>query len=274
MSIQIIIYSVVVLLCLGLLFGLMLGVFSKVFHVKEDPKVEEIKEVLPGANCGACGYSGCTVYAEAVVQGKATCSGCIAGGQDTADKIASIMGTSTSGNISRNVAVVLCKGGKEESVKNAISKGASSCKMANQLRLYDRVCRYGCVGFGDCVEACTFDAIHIGEKGLPIVDNNLCTGCGQCVEACPRNIIKLFTYTKRVLTLCSNSDTGSMVRKACKVGCISCGICIKKCPQKAIVFKDNIPVIDIDKCDLCGICITVCPVNALSLRLALSEKDE
>ncbi len=274
MSLQIIIYSSLILLGLGLLFGWMLGVFSNVFYVKENPLIEKIKDALPQANCGACGYSGCASFAEAVASGKAPINGCVAGGQETIDSIATIMGISASNNAKRYVAVVLCKGGKDESIKNATAMGASSCRMAHELRLYDRVCRFGCLGHGDCEDACPFGAISMGKNGLPKIDTTICTGCGICVDTCPRNIIKLFHDTKRVLALCSNNEKGSFVRKACKVGCISCGLCIKKCPQKAIVFKDNLPVIDIEKCNLCGICVTVCPVNALSLRKALTEKDE
>ncbi len=270
----IVVSSVVILLSLGLLFGWMLGVFSNVFHVKENPLVEKIKEALPQANCGACGYSGCGSFAEAVARGDAPINGCVAGGQETIDALADIMGVSQKGTQTRYVAVVLCKGGINEALINADAKGASSCRMAHYLRLSDRACNFGCLGYGDCAKACPFGAITMGKNGLPIVNTAICTGCGICVDKCPRDIIRLFSDTKRVLCLCSNRDTGSLVRKACKVGCISCGLCVKKCPQKAITFKNNLPVIDIEKCDLCGICVTICPVHSLSLRQALTEKDE
>jgi Na+-translocating ferredoxin:NAD+ oxidoreductase subunit B len=274
MNWTIILSSVVILLVLGLLFGWMLGVFSNVFYVKENPLVEKIKDVLPQANCGACGFSGCSSFAEALANGDAPINGCVAGGQETIDALAPILGISQSSTQTRYVAVILCKGGQEEALINADAKGASSCLMAHYLRLDDKVCHFGCLGFGDCVKSCPFGALTMGDNGLPIVHMNLCTGCGICVEKCPRDIIKLFSDTKRVLCLCSNRDTGSYVRKACKVGCISCGLCAKKCPEKAIVFKNNLPVIDIEKCTLCGICVTICPVHSLTLRQALTEKNE
>ncbi|MDD4028246.1 MAG: RnfABCDGE type electron transport complex subunit B [Caldisericia bacterium] len=274
MNWMVIVSSVVILLALGLLFGWMLGIFSKVFYVKENPLIEKIKEALPQANCGACGFSGCGAFAEAVANGNAPIHGCVAGGQETIDALAQILGISQSTPQTKYVAVVLCKGDKDAALINADAKGASTCLMAHYLRLDDKVCRFGCLGFGDCVNACPFGALSMTEKGLPFVNTELCTGCGLCVEKCPREIIKLFPDTKRVLCLCSNHDTGSYVRKACKVGCISCGLCVKKCPEKAIAFKNNLPVIDIEKCNLCGKCVTICPMHSLTLRQALTEKDE
>lgn len=271
---QTIIFSSAVMLGLGIVFGIGLGYFAKIFKVQENPLIDEISDVLPGANCGACGFSGCRALAESIISGKASIDKCRAGGEETIKNIAKILGISED-NLSyeRYIAIPLCKGSKSLAMKNAKVIGVKSCKLANNLKLSEKVCTYSCLGYGDCVLVCPFNAIKMNDEGLPEIDSSLCTGCGLCVEECPREVIRLFPLREEVLAFCRNPEKGSAVRNACKIGCITCYICEKKCPKNAIKMVNNLPVIDIEKCDLCGICINVCPTKTLSLIKALSTKE-
>ena len=272
--IQTITISSSVMLGLGIIFGVGLGYFAKIFKVQENPLIDEILEILPGANCGACGFSGCRALAENITSGKASIDVCRVGGEETVKNLAKLLGVSTD-NISyeKYIAIPLCKGGKSLALKNAIVKGIKTCKMANNLQLSEKVCNYSCLGYGDCVSVCPFDAIKINSEGLPEIDPLICTGCGLCVKECPREVIKIFPYKEKALAICKNPEKGSAVRNACKVGCIACYVCEKKCPKDAIKMVNNLPTIDIEKCDLCGICINVCPTKTLSLIKALSAKE-
>jgi Na+-translocating ferredoxin:NAD+ oxidoreductase RNF subunit RnfB len=271
---QIIIFSSGIMLALGIVFGIGLGYFAKVFKVQENPLIDEILEILPGANCGACGFSGCRSLAEGITSGKASIDTCRVGGEETVKNLAKLLGVSTD-NISyeKYIAIPLCKGGKSLAMKNATVKGVKTCKIANNLKLNEKICTYGCLGYGDCVLVCPFNAIKMNDEGLPEIDPSLCTGCGLCVKECPREVIEIFPYKEKVLAICKNPEKGSAVRNACRVGCITCYVCEKKCPKNAIKMVNNLPVIDIEKCDLCGICINVCPTKTLSLIKALSAKE-
>jgi Na+-translocating ferredoxin:NAD+ oxidoreductase subunit B len=269
---SIIVISSLVLLALAGFFGFILGFFSRMFKVKEDPRVEKIMNILPGANCGACGLSGCQVFAEAVLSGKARIDSCRAGGEETINEISRALGISTENAFEKKIAVALCHGGRNEANVSAIAEGVSSCQMAKNLKLNPWQCHYTCLGYGDCVAICPFGAIAMSDDGLPVIDPLACKGCGICVDKCPQQIIELFPYDTRVLCFCRNTDKGSLVRQACKVGCIACNICEKKCPENAIQIINNLPVVDIEKCTLCGICVSVCPTKAITLFQALSEK--
>lgn len=273
-SLQIIIISSLILLGLGAIFGLILGYFANIFRIEENPLIEKISEILPGSNCGACGFAGCVALAEAIASGKGSIDTCRIGGRETATNIAKLLGI-TEENISyeKYIVVPLCKGGKSSAMKNAKVRGVKTCKIANNLQLSEKVCKYSCLGYGDCVLVCPFNAIKMNEEGLPEINSSLCTGCGICVKECPRGILNLFPLKNRVLALCKNTEKGSAVRNACKVGCITCYICEKKCPQNAIRIENNLPVIDIEKCNLCGICINVCPTKTLSLLETLLAKE-
>jgi len=261
------------MLGLGIVFGAGLGYFAKVFKVQENPLIEEITEILPDANCGACGFSGCRALAEAIANGKASIDLCRVGGEETAKNIAKLLGINTDNiSIEKYIAVLLCKGGKSLAEKDAKVKGIRSCKIANNLQMSEKSCSYSCLGYGDCVLVCPFGAIKMNEEELPEIDSSLCTGCGICVKECPREVLKLFPMKDKVLAFCRNLEKGSTVRNACKVGCITCYVCEKKCPKNAIKMENNLPVINIEKCDLCGICINVCPTKTLSLLKALSAK--
>lgn len=272
--VQIIIFSSGIMLALGIVFGIGLGYFAKVFKVQENPLIDEILEILPGANCGACGFSGCRALAEGITSGKASIDTCRVGGEETAKKLAKLLGVSAD-NISyeKYIAIPLCKGGKSLAMKNVQVIGVKTCKIANNLKLSEKICIYGCLGYGDCVLVCPFNAIKMNDEGLPEIDPLLCTGCGLCVKECPREVIEVFPYKEKVLAICKNPEKGSAVRNACRVGCITCYVCEKKCPKNAIKMVNNLPVIDIEKCDLCGICINVCPTKTLSLIKALSAKE-
>lgn len=271
---QIVIASSGVMLLLGAIFGVVLGYFAKMFKTQENPLIEQISEILPGANCGACGFSGCRALAEAIANGKASINLCRVGGEETARNIAKFLGIEAENiSVEKYIAIPLCQGGDSLALKNAVVSGIKSCKVANNLNLTEKVCNFGCLGYGDCVLVCPFNAIRMNEEKLPEVDLELCTGCGICVKECPRKIFALFPLSDKVLALCKNPEKGSAVRSACKVGCITCYVCEKKCPENAIKMTNNLPVIDIDKCNLCGICVEVCPTKAILLIKALSAKE-
>jgi len=259
---------------LGVFYGVFLGFFERVFHVKKDIKIEKITSALPGLNCGACGFTGCSSYAEVILQGKAPINLCNLGGSESVKKIADVLGINTE-NISmmEKKAVVLCQGGNKETVKKGKLKGITSCEMAHNLKFSEKLCTYSCLGFGDCASVCPFNAIKMNENGLPSIDIGLCTGCGLCVKGCPRDIIELFNAKDLVIALCKNSTKGPAVSKICKTGCITCYLCEKKCPQGAIKIENNLPFINNDKCDLCGICVNACPTKTLCL-INLDDKNE
>lgn len=255
--------TVLVLAITGLLFGAVLAYASRVFRVKVDPVVEEIQEALPGANCGACGYPGCSGYAQAVAAGKAATNLCIPGGSPVAEKLSSIMGVET-GELEAKVAFVQCRG--KECQERFDYQGIRQCLAAQQLGGGYKACSWACLGFGDCVAACPFGALSMGVDGLVEVNENLCTGCGLCVDTCPRNVIALIPKEAKVGVACGSKDKGPVVRKLCKDACIGCGLCAKTCPTGAIEMVDNLAVIDYDKCDGCGLCAKKCPTGAIVAR--------
>lgn len=261
---MILIYSALVLLILGALFGFMLGYFKSIFKVEVDPKVELIMGCLPGANCGACGYSGCANFAENLANGKAKINACRAGGATTTSSLSEIMGLGVApGEFEVYHAVAVCQGGELEAIKSSITQQGLTCAQASQLRLDNKLCRFSCLGFGDCASVCTFDAIKMSPNGLPVVDIKKCTACGICVSTCPRNIMELIPEKKTVITLCRNQNSASFVKSTCKIGCITCLACEKKCPTKAITMVNKLPVINHSLCDLCGICVKVCPTKSI-----------
>jgi len=247
---------------LGLIFGVGLALAAKRFAVKVDPRVEKILEALPGANCGVCGYLGCSGFAEAVVAGKAPVNGCVPGGPAVAKTLGKIMGKEAEEGI-KKIAFVQCRGGKDKAKGKFSYQGLENCGAASLISGGPKTCRYGCLGFGDCVKVCPFGAIEMVEDGIPVVDDEKCTGCGLCVQACPRGIISLLPFSQKVFVACVSKDRAAVVKKACAVGCIGCGICAKKCPQEAITIKDNYVWFDYNKCTSCGICAYVCPTKAI-----------
>ena len=253
-----ILLSILVLGALGALFGAILAYASKIFHVEVDPKQEAIRNVVAGANCGGCGFPGCDGYAAAVANGEAPINRCVAGGAETAAKIAEIMGVSATA-AEKKVAFVPCSGCEGVAEKRFNYSGPQDCRAAMLFGgKSNKSCTFACIGFGNCVEECKFDAMHI-VNGIAQVDRSKCVGCGACVEACPKSIVKLIPEKQKVMTACSSKDKGARVMKICSAGCIGCGKCAKECPADAITVTDNLASINAKVCVGCGHCADICP---------------
>jgi len=262
-----VIYTIVSLSGLGAAAAIILYMAARKFKVYEDPRIDEVEDALPGANCGACGYPGCRAFAEAVVKADDLSElYCPVGGNETMQKVAEIMGQEIEEK-DPLVAVVRCAGSFENAPAITRYDGPASCTIENTLYGGETACHYGCLGKGDCVDACDFEAIFMNDQtGLPYVIDNNCTACGACVEACPRDIIELRKRNKKdrkIYVSCVNQDKGGVARKACKVACIGCGKCVKVCPFDAITLENNLAYIDPNKCKLCRKCVPECPTNAI-----------
>lgn len=256
---------------LGLGCSIMLVLAAKFMAVPSDETALKVEEVLPKANCGACGFAGCSDYAAAVARGDAPANMCVPGGEEVAKKVAEIMGTDA-GTIEKKIAVVICRGNDAATSDKYIYRGIDSCAAANLLYSGQSGCSYGCLGLGDCVRECKFDAIFV-ENGLANADPVLCTGCGACAAVCPKSVIKMVPLSKRSIVQCRSHNKGAVTHKLCTNGCIACGKCVKNCPQNAITIVDNLAVIDLSLCTACGKCREVCPVKACrSIATAGAEK--
>lgn len=261
------IWTVVILTCLGLLLAVLLYLLAKKFRVDEDPRIDDVEKTMPGANCGGCGFAGCRAFAEASVKSD-TLDGifCPVGGNDVMKKVAAILGREVKDKAPM-VAVVRCNGTCEFRPKTNVYDGVSSCKVKAALYAGDTACAYGCLGCGDCVTACEFGALSMDPvTGLPVVDEGKCTSCGACVKACPKNLIELRAKGPRgmrVYVSCMNHDKGPVAKKACAASCIGCGLCVKTCTHNAISLTDNLAYIDFEKCKLCRECEAVCPTGAI-----------
>ena len=253
---------------LGLLFGASLAYASKKFAVEVDPKIEQIIEKLPGANCGGCGYPGCSGYAEAVVKSGAPMTLCSPGGEAVIQDIASILGVEAIESGEKMVAVVQCRGDNENAPRRFHYAGISNCHAAQILMGGDKACVYGCLGLGTCVESCPFGAMRMDNNGLPVVDEQKCTGCGICVSACPRGIMKLIPVSQQVFLGCVSQDKGKAVKQVCKVGCTGCTLCSKPkiTPSGSIQMKGNLPeIVDIKAEDLMN-AVEKCPTKSFAVR--------
>lgn len=265
-----ILIAVAVLGGIALVSAVVLYVCSKKFAVYEDPRLGQVTALLPGANCGGCGYPGCSGMASALVKGADAGSldglYCPVGGAEVMGQVADLLGMAVA-NTKPKVAVVRCNGTCELRPRIAEYSGLRTCTAMNSCGAGETGCGYGCLGCGDCVSACSFGAIKINdETGLPEVDEDKCTACGACVNACPRHIIELRkrgVKNRRVYVRCVNKDKGAAAMKACKAACIGCGKCEKECKFGAITIQGNLSYIDPDKCRLCRKCVEVCPTHAI-----------
>lgn len=225
---------------LGVLFGIGLAIASRAFHVETDPRIEQVQEALPGIDCGACGYAGCSAYAEAVVNGESP-DLCKPGGHDTALQLAHIMGAHLADERQEVRAIVKCQGGTDRCAQRFVYEGVEDCRAAHLIQGGPKVCEYGCLGYGTCAKVCPFDAIIMGPDRIPVVDWDKCTGCGACVKVCPRNLCETIPITAGHYVACSSQDKGKAVRQACKVGCITCWLCVKVSEEGAIEKNGNLP---------------------------------
>ncbi len=243
MGAGILISSVVSMGGIGAVLAAFIAVADKKLSVKEDPRIEKLMDILPNTNCGGCGFAGCRSLAEALLKGKAPPTSCVAAGDATARKLASILGVSVTAQ-KRNIAVVLCHGGTAEARRTAEYRGAVDCTAAD-LTGGGKACTFGCLGYGECVAACDFGAMGMNDNGLPVVFHDKCVGCGACVKACPRNIIELHSEDHKLFVYCRNKEKGAKARKVCTVACIACGLCVKDCTvEGGIALKDNLAVVD------------------------------
>ena len=257
---------------IALVFGSLLVIAGKFFAVKTDPRLEKITELLPGGNCGGCGYSGCAAYADAIVNKSEKPSNCVMSSDETLKKISEIMGLEAESK-KRMRAQVMCSGTQKYTGDKYKYEGIQDCLFASKIGGGEKECVYGCVGFGSCVKVCPVAAIKV-ENGVAVVEYEKCVGCGLCVDACPKNIIKLVPFEAKYWVGCRSFDKGQAVRKYCDVGCISCGICVKNCPSGAITITDNVAQINYDLCTECGICYQKCPRHIIwSGALQMSKGD-
>ncbi|QEK12312.1 RnfABCDGE type electron transport complex subunit B [Crassaminicella thermophila] len=273
MDISTIMGPVVSLGGMGLLFGAGLAYASQKFAVEVDPRVTEIGEVLPGANCGGCGYPGCNGFANAVVEGKAPVNGCPVGGSECAQKIAKIMGVEAGDDV-KKVARVLCSGDSSNCKEKFDYYGIQDCKAAAMVAGGSKSCAYGCLGLGTCVDVCQFNAIEITDGKIAKIIPERCTGCGKCIEACPKNVIDFVPYEQDVVVDCNNKEKGKAVKEKCNVGCIGCQLCVKACPFDAMEFSDNLAKINYDKCTNCMLCAEKCPTGAIYANFEKRKKAE
>ena len=288
---SLLLYTLISLGGLGFILGAGLAFASKRFAVETDPLVDKIQDILPGANCGGCGYAGCAAYAEAMVLQGAPKNLCAPGGAETLAKISRYFGIEAA-TAERKVAFLHCAGSKDKAKDRYIYDGVTDCRMAVTLGGGPKACDYGCVGFGSCVAVCKFDALHMGSGGLPVVDREKCTACGACVRECPRNLFTLEPASTLIYLACSSRDRAKAVKDVCSVGCIGCGLCVKVTGSDAVEMQDNLPSIDYEaspnlilahyrcptksyidlavkrphmlidtKCKGTGKCVEVCPVK-------------
>jgi len=264
--------AVLVLGGAGLILGTGLAYVAVKVAVPPDERVAAVRERLPGANCGACGFPGCDGLAAALVKGEAKPDACTAGGPAVAAAVAEVLGLEVEVG-ERQVVAVYCVGTNAVARRSYEYMGIEDCRAAALMPGGGpKACSYGCLGLGTCVRACPFDALWMNdETGLPAVDREKCTGCGICVQTCPKGILGLVPASQPTLVACRNLDKGPQTRKVCSAGCLACGLCVRSCPQKTITMVSNVAVIDPAGCDGCGTCVEKCPPKTI---VELLEKPE
>ncbi len=248
----------------GIFIGFFLGISGEKLKVEVDPNEEAILGVLPGNNCGGCGYAGCSGLAAAIAKGEAEVGGCPVGGEPVATQIAAIMGVEAGASV-KKTAFVKCAGTCEKAKSDYEYYGEEDCAMVGFVPAGGpKSCKFGCLGYGSCVKACPFDAIHVVD-GIAVVDPEACKACGKCVAACPKHLIELVPYEAKQKVQCASLNKGKDVMAACSVGCIGCKLCEKNCPNGAITVENNIAHIDYEKCTSCGICAGKCPKKIITV---------
>jgi len=257
---------IVVLVGVGAFFGIVLAMANKRFAMEVNPLIEEVEDILPKGQCGACGYAGCAKYAEAVVEDESVPPNlCVPGKAAVAQKVAELTGKKAEAAEPR-YAFLKCRGTKTAAAFVAEYEGIPDCAAAKLVQGGPKGCKFGCIGFGNCVRECPFGALSMGEDGLPVVDREVCTGCGKCVQTCPQSILALKSFEAPVEVSCSSHDKGAVARKLCKNACIGCGMCMRNCPHGAIKLENNLAVVDSAICrEKCteALCLAKCPTHAI-----------
>jgi len=257
-----IITTVVSVTAMGIICAAILSIASKIMYVKIDERIAQLQEVLPGANCGACGFPGCSGYATALISDNGIKTNlCLPGGAEVVAKISALLGVKAE-SITKKYAIVHCRGDCKTQQKKMEYKGIQTCAAAKALFGGEGACSFGCLGYGDCRIVCPSNAICI-ENSLALIDTRLCTGCGLCVKACPNSLISVDNAGIVVAVLCKNIERGAVVRKKCSKGCIGCRKCVTGCLSEALTVEDNLAVIDYKKCSLCGGCADVCVTGSI-----------
>jgi len=264
---DIFVFVILTLSSLGIIAGIILYLVAQKFKVIEDPKIDIVEGVLPSANCGACGYPGCRHFAEACVAASDLSNlFCPVGGNECMIEVAKTLGLKAVEKAPK-VAILRCNGSDENCHKTTHYDSVLTCKISTSLYSGQTACQYGCLGFGDCLNACSFDAISIDKKtGLPVINDDKCTSCGACVTACPKALIELrkkWPRQRKIFVACRNHDKGGIAKKICTVACIGCRLCVKECKFSAIEMDNFLAFIDSEKCTLCRKCVSVCPTGAI-----------
>ncbi len=252
---------------IGIIVGAGLVFTAKKFYVEVDEREAAVREVLPGNNCGACGYAGCDAMAAAIAKGEAPVNGCPVGGSSVADKIGGIMGVAAEEGV-KKAAFVRCKGTCEVTKNQGNYIGVQDCRSAALSGLCLTDCSYGCLGLGSCVKVCPADAIHV-VNGVAVVNTSRCVSCGLCVKACPKGLIEIKPVNSRVAVQCSNKDRGPAVKAVCSAGCIGCTLCEKQCESDAIHVVNNLAQVNYDNCTQCGKCAAKCPTKVITPPAAM-----
>jgi Na+-translocating ferredoxin:NAD+ oxidoreductase RNF subunit RnfB len=262
MDITSILYPVFTIGGMGVIFGLILGFAAIKFKVEQDPKVPLVRECLPGANCGGCGFAGCDALAEAIATGKAPVNACPVGGSAVAEKIGEVMGVAAGDSV-KMTAFVMCNGNCDAAKDKYEYYGTGDCLFEANLGGGHKACSFGCLGDGNCVRACAFDAIHV-VNGVAVVDKDKCVACGACMKACPKHLIDLVPYDKKVRVACSSHDMPKASKDNCSNACMGCKMCEKACPKDAVHIDNFLAKVDYEKCVGCGLCAQKCPTGAIS----------
>jgi len=259
---------------IGAVAAALLAGASRVFAVEEDPRVGQISEALPGANCGGCGHPGCSGFAAALVQGKADPTACAPGGSETARRIGEILGVAVAEK-ARQVARLRCNGGASRAFDRVRYSGLPSCKAVTLLVPGgSKKCPQACEGLGDCVEVCAFGAIAISAEKLPVIDEDKCTGCGKCVESCPKASLQMHPFNEKLSAACGNQVAPKLVRKVCEVGCLHCKLCVRTCPYEALTWENNLPKRVDGKCVMCGLCVDACRTKVMHMPPGFAPNPE